>query len=78
MKVEIKDDFCRTCGKCCRELYIEDKIQLSFVLGKIIIKNVCPYSTKQGCSIHDKRPNLCRKWTCGGLEIIQHSKKGKS
>ena len=53
------------CGECCRNLYIRDRIILSFSLKKLIWKKCCPYLMKDNfCAIYNQRPKLCRDYYC--------------
>lgn len=65
------EDFCKNCGTCCQQLTMQDKIELSMSFGMIIWEDVCPRSTKEGCSEYENRPDYCRRWSCGVVEKLQ-------
>jgi hypothetical protein len=67
------DDFCRTCGSCCRNLVLLDKIELFLSAGIIVIGKICKYSdlsSKGGCKIYHKKPKCCSRWTCGVPQLL--------
>lgn len=68
---EFIDNFCRLCGSCCRDLTIQDRIELSFHFKKIILSKNCPYLTNKGCLIHATKPGVCKKWNCGVVKKLR-------
>ncbi len=71
-KEDIKS-FCKDCGSCCRDLTLEDKIDLVRHFGNSgrFLKEKCPFSSKYGCIKYKERPQVCRKWRCGVVEFLE-------
>lgn len=60
---------CANCGFCCRNLYITDRIAISFKLRTFQLSKVCKFLTKDNkCSVYDRRPKHCSEWFCGGCK----------
>lgn len=54
---------CGSCNICCEGWFGGD------INGhKLQIGNPCPHKQNSGCSIHEKRPELCRQFNCIWLE----------
>lgn len=45
-------DFCKNCGNCCRDLTIQDRIELTIAFKRIIFRKTCPYLSSNGCTIY--------------------------
>lgn len=65
------NNFCKNCGSCCRQLTMQDKIEISISFGITIWEDICPYSTKEGCSEYENRAVVCRRWSCGVVEKLK-------
>lgn len=65
------DGLCKDCGSCCRDLTLQDKIELTRFFGRIIVEDICPFSSKYGCVKYKDRAPICREWKCGVVEILR-------
>ena len=57
---------CRKCGECCKNLPHSDDIYMTDEGFTMKITNGrCEYLTEDNfCSIHKKKPKMCRDWFC--------------
>lgn len=65
---------CGSCGNCCTVGYLVDlgpSDDASLAPGTGILARhadgSCVYHTRQGCSVHPRRPAACRAWDCRSL-----------
>lgn len=67
------DNLCKNCGSCCRDLTLQDKIELvrHFKHPERFLTDICPFSSKYGCIKYNDRPTVCREWKCGVVETLQ-------
>lgn len=72
------NEICRGCGgACCKDLYIEDMIHISFATRSLVVGRTCRYLTADGlCSIWAKQPPTCRNWACGPLAAYKRRISG--
>lgn len=56
----------RTCGECTLCCYTMESAELDMKVGEW-----CKMCTNTGCSIHEKRPNVCRRFNCVWLQETQ-------
>lgn len=56
---------CIKCGYCCKQLYWYDRIKISWSTKSFIILKVCSFLKNNCCTIHYKKPEVCRSWKCG-------------
>lgn len=62
------NELCKKCGGwCCTDLYLEDKIQLSWATKTLILRSKCPFLKSGLCSLQENKPDICKKWNCGPL-----------
>lgn len=68
------DNLCKNCGSCCRNLTLQDKIELVIFFGHAekFLTDVCPYSSGNGCTTYDFRPQVCQEWQCGVVDILRN------
>jgi Fe-S-cluster containining protein len=75
-------DICKECGsKCCKDLVIwmDTKVEQSYLDARGIrcteenkafkynIPHICPMLKDNRCTIHDNKPETCRKFKCERL-----------
>lgn len=59
-------DSCVQCSRCCRHLYLYDRIIISWYFKMFQISKTCKILNREGkCSWHSIRPKLCKEWKCG-------------
>jgi len=61
---------CIQCGICCANLSWDQRIKISLSTKSIMLSKVCKFLEIQDefrsfCSIHDNKPNVCKKLHCG-------------
>ena len=75
LRVNLEDinNFCKNCGTCCQNLTLQDKIELvrHFKHPERFLTGICPYSSKYGCIKYKDRPQVCREWKCGVVEMLK-------
>jgi uncharacterized cysteine cluster protein YcgN (CxxCxxCC family) len=69
------DNFCKECGSCCKNLNLQDKIELTEHFGIAFTEDVCRYSSKYGCIKYANRSKYCKDWNCGAVEMLRSKLK---
>jgi len=53
---------CIQCGKCCRQLYFQDRLKISWFTKTVMLRKVCKFLDGDHCGIHPNKPSVCKDW----------------